>query len=124
MRFGVPPSVIALYVSGDLAGFTMYTDRFMRHIAYPLAPPKEPPTALQLRQRARFTQAITAWHATTQANRDAYEQITLALSLAMTGHNLWIHVALTGDFPVLDTLQRQSGISVIPPDWIPWNEEG
>lgn len=120
MAFGVPLSVIGLVVSGDLAGMTIYTDRYMRKVWFPQAPPCEPPSPMQVKQRARFAEAMANWNALTDQVKADWEQITLRASLIMTGHNLWVRVSLRGEFKLLATLQRQTGISVANPPNVPW----
>lgn len=120
MAFGIPVSMLGIWVKGDLAGQTIYTDRFGHKVFFPQAPPDKPPSPMQVKQRARFQTAITNWKATTQANRNAFEQLSLRCSLCMTGHNLWIHVSLQSAFALLETLQRQAGIAVTPPAPVPW----
>lgn len=116
MALGIPASVIGLIVSGDVSGQTIYTDRYGRKVVYPKAPPKEPPTDFQIYYRTRFGAAQAAYMALTIAQKKAYEDLTKAANLCMTGQNLWIHVALKHTFALLDTLQLQSGITVLPPD--------
>jgi len=115
MALGIPPSLLGLIVSGDVDGITIYTDRHGRKVAYPKAPPKEPPTKMQVDVRARFKAAQAEYMSITVDQKRAYELLTKAASLCLTGQNLWIHVAMKHTFGTLDTLQAQTGISVIPP---------
>lgn len=116
MALGIPANVIGLIVSGDVDGLTIYTDRYGRKVAYPKSPPKEPPTDFQIYYRGRFKTAQANYMALTVPQKAAYENLTKASNLCMTGQNLWIHVALKHTFGLLNTLQEQTGISVIPPD--------
>jgi len=118
MALGIPASVLGLIVSGDVGGITIYTDRYGRKIAYPKAPPKEPPTAFQVYYRNRFKTAQANYMALTVSQKKSYEELTKASSLCMTGQNLWIHVATKGTFGTLDTLVSQTGISVVYPDLV------
>lgn len=115
MALGIPANILGLIVSGDVDGLTIYTDRHGRKIAFPKAPPKEPPTPLQVALRARFRAAQQAYMAETITEKALWEDLTKAVSLALTGQNLYIHVAMKHTFPFLDTLMAQSGISVSPP---------
>lgn len=121
--FGIPASAIGLVVSGDVAGMTIYTDRFMRKVWFPQAPPKCPPTDMQRKQRWRFVQAMADWSAQTDQVKADWEQITKRASLVMTGHNLWVSVSLGGTFDALNTLRNQTGVWVDDPPWIPWPED-
>lgn len=120
MAFGIPVSAIGMVVSGDLAGMTIYTDRFCRKVFFPQAPPDKPPSPLQVKQRARFSQAMADWYAQNDQVKADWEQITLRASLIMTGHNLWLHIALTGNLTLLHTLIRQTGVAVADPPLVPW----
>jgi len=115
MALGFPPNIIGLIVSGDVGGITIYTDRHNRKIAYPKSPPKEPPTKMQVDVRARFKAAQAEYMAITAEQKADYELLTKAASLCLPGQNLWIHVAMKHTQGTLDTLQRQTGISVIAP---------
>lgn len=118
MALGIPASMIGIIVSGDVSGLTIYTDRYGRKVAFPKAPPKEPPTDFQIYYRSRFRTAQQNYMALTAFQKKAYEDLTKAASLCMTGQNLWIHVALKHTFTLLDTLQTQHGITVVPPEAI------
>ena len=115
MALGVPPSILGLIVSGDVAGITIYTDRYNRKVAYPKAPPKEPPTKMQVDARNRFKAAQSEYMGLTRSQKEAYELLTKAASLCLTGQNLYIHVAMKHTQGTLDTLQNQTGYSVVSP---------
>lgn len=118
MALGIPASCLGLIVSGDVDGLTIYTDRHGRKIAYPKAPPKEPPTEKQVALRLRFKLAQAQFMALSLSDRASWEQICLKSSLCMTGQNLLIHVAMKNAFGLLDTLMMQTGITVTPPDLV------
>ncbi len=116
MALGFPLNVLGLIVSGDIDGITIYTDRYNRKVGYPKAPPKEPPTEFQVYYRTRFKTAQANYMALSVAEKKDYEDLSRASSICMSGQNLFIHVALKHSFGLLDTLQRQTGITVVPPD--------
>lgn len=122
MPLGFPPSLLGFWVSGDFAGETYYTDRFHRIVSFPIAPPCDPPSPMQVKQRGRFATAVANWHVADAADREGFEEISLRASLCMTGLNLWIHTSLKGNFEQLGTLQRQTGISVNDPPFVAWPE--
>lgn len=115
MGLGLPANLLGLIVSGDIGGYTIYTDRFGRKTVYPVSPPDKPASPLQLIQRNRFRDALTNWKAASQAVRDDWEASSLALGLCMTGLNMWLHFTLKGRLPALQTLNRQSGITLTMP---------
>jgi len=116
MGLGIPASALGLIVSGDIGELTIYTDRRGRKIAYPKAPPKEPPSVMQINCRRRFRSAQLQYMALTPSQKLAYEDLARGAGLCLTGQNLLIHVAMKHTFGTLTTLMQQTGISVIPPD--------
>ena len=115
MALGIPASCIGMIVSGDVDGVTIYTDRHARKVVFPKAPPKEPPTDLQIFSRNRFKSAQAEFMSISPTQKAAYERLTQRASLCLTGQNLFIHVAMMHTFATLTTLQVQTGISVNPP---------
>ncbi len=115
MAFTVPVNILGIQVSGDLGGLTIYTDRFGKKVPFPKSPPKEPPSPQQSHQRAKFAAAQKEWSTQTDQVKKDYEDLCRITNVPMTGQNLWIHTALRNDFTALETLQRQSGISVPSP---------
>lgn len=115
MALGIPASIIGLIVSGDVDGITIYTDRHNRKVAYPKAPPKEPPTQMQVDVRARFGSAQAEYMGLSPLQKAAYEELTKKANLCMTGQNLFIHVAMKRTFGTLTTLEEQTGVAVEPP---------
>lgn len=120
MGFGTNPSLWGFEVSGDIGPLTVYTDRFGKKVAFPKSPPKEPASPLQVQQRARFRAAQSEYTSLTEEQKKAYEDLTKAASLCMTGQNLFIHVALRNSFALLTTLQRQWSITVTTPTYQPF----
>lgn len=120
MAFSIPWQFLGLNVSGDLAGFTCYTDRYGKKVWYPKAPPETPETPGQRQQRDRFTLAVNSWKDSTDEIRTAYENVTLTASLCMTGHNLWISLSFSQDDRLRETLIRQTGIYIPLPPQLAW----
>ena len=119
MAFTIPWQLLGLNISGDLAGFTCFTDRFGKKVWYPKTPPETPETPGQRQQRDRFSTAVTNWKAASQATRELYEATSLRASLMMTGHNLWISLSFSQDDLARQTLVRQTGITNPLPPSIP-----
>lgn len=115
MALGISANLIGLIVSGDVDGITIYTDRYSRKVAYPKAPPKEPPTKMQIDVRARFKAAQAEYMDLSAAEKTNYELLTKAAALCLTGQNLFISVAMKRNYEILTTLQEQTGYSVTPP---------
>lgn len=115
MAYTVPINILGLQVSGDLGDLTIYTDRFGKKVAFPKTPPDKPPTSQQNHQRARFFLAQEEWFTQTEQVKKDLEDMCRLGNVPMTGQNLWISVALRGDFAAYKTLQNQTGITVPNP---------
>lgn len=122
MPLGVPASILGIIVKGDLADLTLYTDRLGRKVWFPKAPPTTAPTPLQQIQRNRFKSAQRAWAALTLVQKAQLEDAANALSLSMTGQNLYICLALRCDESLILTLRRQSGVDFPYPACIPFGD--
>ncbi len=115
MAHALPPSLIALQISGDFGPLTIYTDRYGRAVAYPKSPPKTDPSPLQVVVRNSFKTAQANYMAETQQVRVDWETLVKRASLCQTGQNLYISISMLHNFDVLQTLIRQTGIFVAPP---------
>jgi hypothetical protein len=102
-----------LWISGDIGGLTFYTRRNGEIVSYPSSPPESPPTPAQLAQRQRFADVATAWHALTQAKRDAWNRTQHKAYLGITGYNLFTWYMLTPDSADrLATIAKQAGETI------------
>lgn len=110
MAHTIPWQLIGARVSGDLDGYTIYTDKHGRKIVYPISPPDKPPSQAQIARRTRFTAAQRAWSSLTATEKEALEVCCRISNAPITGQNLYIRVALTGNTDLLATLARQTGI--------------
>lgn len=107
-------SLIGLQPTGDLAGLTAYTNRRGRIIWFPKSPPKCPPTDNQIRQRMRWTLIAHAWTQLTQEKRDAWNLACRRAHLYMHGYHLWVWWSSHQYLPTIRTIERQSGITLLP----------
>jgi hypothetical protein len=96
-------------------GYTIYTDRFGRKVFYAAAPPSVPATPLQLAWRARFALGMQFWRQLSPAEKAAYRRVCDAASFCMLGHNLWLHLYVTQNTALRETLQRQYRIQLASP---------
>jgi hypothetical protein len=115
VAFTFPIQLLGLFAQGDVAGYTIYTDRHMRKVVYPKAPPLQPPTALQLKFRQRWSDAAAYWRALTKPQQQAYSAVCMRLSLMHTGPSLWTTLYCRQDAGLLQTLIQQSGIGLVAP---------
>jgi hypothetical protein len=118
MAWTIPWQIMGLQVAGDFGDVSIYTSMKGQKVVYPFSPPKEPKTAKQLGQRSRFKAACINWQTLSQTEKDDFERVSLALSLPLTGFNLWVSASLRADRD-LTALERQSGITLTHPPYIP-----
>lgn len=119
MAWSVPWNLIGLQVSGDVGGFTVYTDRYGQKVVFPKSPPEEPPSEKRIAQRNRFKLAQEDWQSLDQQTKADLEEMCRRASVPLTGQNLWIHSALTNDADAMRTLMDQTGITTPVPEFIP-----
>ena len=105
-------NLLGLRVQGDIGAYTTYTDRRGRKVVFYYSPPTKPPTAPQIRCRARFAMANALWQSLTLEEKAALEDCTRRLSLPWTGKNLWISCSLKNLPEQYLTAERQSGIAL------------
>lgn len=119
MKTTLPWSVFGLRVKGDIGPFTLYTDRFGRKTAFPISPPKEPPTAAQLRQRDRFRQSHSQWKQLTTIQKANLEEACRRASLCLTGKNLFMSACLLNKDASLQAIGRQTNLELPHAVYIP-----
>lgn len=116
MAKAIPWDLLGLVVSGDIGDFTLYQNKNRKVVAFPRTPPQVPRTPQQQVIRDAFRQATINWKAADPALKAAYETVTKRLSMCMTGLGLWIHFSFYQNASELQTLTKQSGISLqLPP---------
>lgn len=103
-------------IQGDLGPLTLYTSRRNHLVFYARSPPRTPPTPRQISRRNLLRIIGTAWKLLTPEQRAAWEQITLAARLRITGYNLWTYYCLTKDLAAIQTLTRLTGIDPFATD--------
>jgi hypothetical protein len=101
-------------VQGDLAGWTLYENHLGQVIAFPKAPPKSPPTKWQRIQRSRYVAAAAAWKLLSKETRTNWELATHRLSLGLCGYHLYVHYHVKNDYRAIQTIERQSGLKLLP----------
>jgi len=99
---------------GDLGPLTMYTNKRRKLVWYAKMPPLNPPSVLQVQQRARFANAADAWADLGADGRHAWNQIAIKARLRIHGYNLFSYWYLKGDNGAIHTLERQTQIQVLP----------
>ena len=107
-------NIIGLRPSGDLGPLTGYTSKRGKAVWYLKAPPKSPATGYQRQQRNRFRLIAVLWRRLTNDQRLDWLQAARAAALSITGYNLFVWYQYTQDQAVIQTIERQSGISLLP----------
>jgi len=106
--------LIGFSPTGDLGPLTAYTSTRAGTVWFTKSPPTKPASDWQRRQRDRFTLAARAWRALTDANRRRWNRAAQLARLYIHGYNLWIWWQLKRHRPTLRTIERQSGVTLIP----------
>jgi len=106
-------SLLGYVYWGDFAELTMYRSKRGRLIVYKKSYPDKPPSPAQLADRANFAAAAQHWNALSDAERSAWTAAAQKTSLCMTGYNLYVWYHVTGDTSELETLQRQTGQTLL-----------
>jgi hypothetical protein len=115
-------SLIAIRIDGDALGFTWYTKKGYRKVAYPTAPPRNPPNARQLAARARFAAAAKEYAALAAVFKNGYKGAVQKLSLAMTPASLYISLYLRASYQQYVTLVNQYGKPLRRPSTINFHQ--
>lgn len=105
-------NVMGFNATGDLGGFTLYTNKKGKLVWFIKAPPTTPPTYYQDIKRNYFRRAAAAWARMPDELKKRWEQVTKRLSLRLTGYDLWVFWYTCSDDLALRTLQRQSEINL------------
>lgn len=106
---------LGLEISGDLGDFTMWRTRRGKIVCYPRTVPGTVPSVAQQNHRQHFRESVARWNLLTPQQKADYESASKALSLPMTGHDLWIRWTFAGSLAEANTIQRLSGFTLILP---------
>jgi hypothetical protein len=108
-------AISGLTLQGDVAGLTTYTSKRRRIVFFPQAPPLSPPTWYQMYQRQLFQNAATAWSMLDQPSKNDYETSCRFVLARITGYNLWMKIALTGNDQDAQAIEAKTGIPLVRP---------
>jgi len=109
-----PAAILGTNVQGDLGPLTMYTGTPGRVIYFLRAPPKEPPSPRQLHVLAKWVAAANLWWSLEDQQRETWLLIARRAGLRITGYNLFVWWAVVQDNGPIQTLELQTGLSVLP----------
>ena len=105
--------MLGFNIQGDLGPITFYTSARNELVAFAKAPPLSPASPLQRQMRDFFRLVGTAWRALTPATRKAWAELALKGRTRCTGYNLFLWFQRKLDRGPIETLQQQTGITVI-----------
>lgn len=108
-------SFLGWIVWGDLGELTIYRNRKGKMVAFKKTWPKEPASPDQKTQRDKFRAAATAWNALTPAQQNQWNLATRRAPLTMGGYALFVHWTLIQDAEAIQTLERQTNTTLLPP---------
>ena len=99
--------------TGDLGTLTAYTSHRHGSVWFLKSPPTKPPTEHQIRQRDRFRFAARAWRDLNEKKRKTWHDAARLASCIVHGYTLFVYWQLVRDRPSIETIERQSGCSLI-----------
>jgi hypothetical protein len=100
-------------VWGDLGGYTAYTDQRGQVVWYPKSPPLNPPSALQIYQRRKWSTAMAMWRALTEDQRDAWRLAARRNHCQCGATALFIHYFCKPDDLSWKTLERNANVTLV-----------
>lgn len=104
---------LGLYPSGDLGDFTVYTSKRHALVYFQKTSPKNPPTVLQRRVRARLVLAAWLWQNLPPTKREDWLTAARLAGLRISGYNLFVHWVIVQDDAPIKTIERQTGIDLL-----------
>ncbi len=102
----LPFHLFGFRVMGDVSGITVYTNKKFQKVFYKKAPPDKPASPAQRARRDLFGKAIAAWRLLSSDQKRDLEDATRALSLCLTGQNLFTSCCLRSDAGTYATIER------------------
>lgn len=107
--------LLGFRIQGDLGPITCYTNKRNQVVWFLKAPPREPPTADQTYMRDKFREIAIAWKALTDEQRQIWLSTQALAHLRITGYDLFTYWVITSDDSTIQTIARQSGLTLPPP---------
>lgn len=104
---------LGLRIQGDIGHITCYRSSRRGLVWFPKAPPRKPASDLQNAYRAKWRAILDDWNAFPKATKAKWMAITRKASLSIHGLDLYIWWRCSQDDSIVQTLQRQTGITVL-----------
>lgn len=108
--------MLGTHVTGDFGPWTFYTSRRSGVVWYPRSPALQPPTPLQIHWRNKFRLAGFIWRGLQPEQRANWMAAEKLANLSITGYNLFTYFITTEDAAPIQTIERQTGLKLIPFD--------
>jgi len=108
-------ALLGFNCTGDVGPWTIYTSKRRQLVIGPRTPAMNPPTVTQTIMRNRWRTAAAWWPRLPPGHRELWEEASRRTSLGITGYNLWIWWYAHQDRATIATIERQSGVELLPP---------
>ena len=96
---------LGLFPAGDFGPFTLYTSKKHRVVRFARAPPKEPASYLQRRQRSAWTAAAAVWTCLPPLDKQYWSELARQNHLKISGHMLFMMVTTRNNREALQCLK-------------------
>lgn len=105
-------ALLGFQVTGDLGGYTAYTDKRGQVVWFPKAPPLNPPSVMQTYNRRKMATATQMWHWLTPQEQADWNTAAHRTHSRIAGFHLFIHYFLKPCDTAFERLQRASGLTL------------
>ena len=109
--------ILGMNQQGDLGGVTVYRSQRNRVVVFAKAPPKKPPSQLQLTFRNMWRLYGTAWNELTDQQRHDYRFTARKLRLRSSGAGVFYSLMRRRNPAELATLSRLAGVNLHLPTY-------
>lgn len=99
--------------TGDLGPWTFYTDKRGTPVWFIKAPPTKPPTDRQLHIQGMMAEFARNWTSLPKETKMNWERASKRTSLKLTGYNLYQWWRWRKNRRVIETIEKQSGITLV-----------
>jgi len=105
---------LGMNTQGDVGPWTFYTSKRNGLVWFVKAPPLEPPSRLQTKQRNRFRLVAAVWRSLGSQRREVWKVACERAYLQITPYNFFTYYLMSGDEHAVRTVENQSGTSLLP----------
>jgi hypothetical protein len=113
-KLGTPIiKLLGMRTQGDVGGLTIYQSKRHQLVWFPQAPPKNPPSSQQRRQRAKWRAAARAWRRMAADDQASWARAARRAKLPISGYAFFVAIYTTHDWRALATIERCTRIPLI-----------